>query len=120
MTVDTWRNYAKCFATSGEERRQLMSAHLSPTVVYRDPSTEVHGHDAFAEEMDRMQARFPGYTFEVFAVDAHHDRSVARWRLLDPDGNHLANGMSHAIHDGDGRLADITGFYPIAPGTGWR
>ncbi|HKS99365.1 MAG TPA: nuclear transport factor 2 family protein [Rugosimonospora sp.] len=118
MSIDTWRHYAKCFATSGDERERLMNAHLSPTVVYRDPNTEVHGHQAFAAEMTRTQAMFPGHTFEVFAVDAHHDRSVARWRLLDADGNHVANGLSHAIHDTDGRLSDITGFYPIAP-VGW-
>jgi hypothetical protein len=48
MSLETWRNYAKCFATSGDERQRLMAAHLSPTVVYRDPNTEVHGHEAFA------------------------------------------------------------------------
>jgi hypothetical protein len=70
--------------------------------------------------MTRMQAIFPGHTFEVFAVDAHHRHSVARWRLLDAHGNHIANGLSHAVHDADGRLADITGFYPVVPTAGWQ
>ena len=120
MSVDAWRGYAQCFATSGQERQRLMTAHLSPSVVYRDPNTEVHGYEAFAAEMTRTQAVFPGHTFEILAVDAHHRHSVARWRLLDVEGKHVANGLSHAVHDADGRLADITGFYPIAPVTDWR
>lgn len=120
MSIETWPNYARCFATSGEERRRLMAAHLSPDVVYRDPRTEVRGQQAFDAEMTRMQAMFPGHTFEVLAVDAHHAHSVARWRLLDADGNHIATGLSHAVHDTDGRLADITGFYPVAAVAGWN
>ena len=120
MSIDTWRNYARCFSTSDDERQRLMAAHLSPKVIYRDPNTEVHGHEAFAAEMTRMQTAFPGHTFEVFAVDAHHNHSMARWRLLDAEGNHVTNGLSHGIHDTDGRLADITGFYPIKPITGWQ
>ena len=120
MTIDTWRNYAKCFATTGDERQRLMTAHLSPDIVYRDPNTELRGHEAFAAEMTRMQAMFPDHTFEILAIDAHHRHSVARWRLLDPEGKHVTNGLSHAIHDTDGRLADITGYYPITTTTGWR
>jgi hypothetical protein len=120
MSIEIWRNYARCFATSGAERQSLMTTHLSPDVVYRDPRTELRGHEAFAAEMARMRAMFPGHTFEILAVDAHHGRSVARWRLLDAEGNHVTNGLSHAIHDTDGRLADITGYYPITAAAGWQ
>jgi predicted ester cyclase len=111
MTIETWRLYAQCWSQTQDERRAALSQHVTDDVRYRDPNTEVAGRDALAAYMAGFQHAFPGHCFEIREVVAHHDRSVAWWRQLDPCGHAVHDGVSFAAHDETGRLRDITGFF---------
>jgi hypothetical protein len=112
MHTDTWHAYAAAWSAPDEQRRALLDQHVGPQVAYRDPTIEVHGQDALSEYMHAFQQAYPRHRFAIVGVDAHHDRSLARWQLRDGDEAPVQDGVSHAIHDAEHRLVDITGFFP--------
>lgn len=114
MTTDIWHAYAAAWTAPSEQRRALLERHVSPQVAYRDPGAEVRGHDELAGYMEAFGQGFPGHRFAIVAVDAHHDRSLAHWQLRDPDDVAVQTGISHAVHDAEHRLSDITGFFAFA------
>lgn len=74
----------------------------------------MQGQDAFSDYMGAFQRGFPGFRFAIARVDAHHGRSLAHWHLVDGAGTPVQDGVSCAAHDDQGRLRDVTGFFPIA------
>jgi len=111
MTHDFWRSYASCWSAPDAQRTELLPQLTSADVSYRDPMTEVRGREAFSAYMKQFQNGYPGHRFDVERVDAHHDRSLARWQLIDPSGQPVQRGVSSAVHDEEGRLRDVTGFF---------
>ena len=59
----------------------------------------------------RFQRGFPGHSFRIRAVSAHHGRSLARWDQLDVAGNVVAPGISFATTTNDGRIQTVNGFF---------
>ncbi|GAA2866124.1 hypothetical protein Acy02nite_38840 [Actinoplanes cyaneus] len=113
MNTDIWHAYAAAWTAPAAERRTLLERHVSPEVAYRDPGIEVRGRDELAGYMHDFGQAMPGLRFAIVAVDAHHDRSLAHWEMRDPDDVAVQNGISHAAHDAEQRLTDITGFFPM-------
>jgi hypothetical protein len=111
---DTWHAYATAWSAAQPQRGDLLDRTVSPEVAYRDPTAEVQGRAGLSDYMSAFQQGFPGFRFAIMAVEAHHDRSLARWQLHAPDGTPVQDGISHAVHDAAHRLADIAGFFPIA------
>jgi hypothetical protein len=111
--LELWSNYAACWSAPATGRADTLSRWAAPDVTYRDPGTEVRGVEALSGYMTGFGTAFPGHRFEITSVDAHHDRSLARWRQLDPDGRPVASGIRAASHTDDGRLLDIAGYFPI-------
>lgn len=109
--LQQWQAYAACWSTADAAREAALARHVSAEVRYRDPMAEVSGLDAFGTYMAGFADAFPGHRFEIDTVDAHHGRSLARWRQVDPAGETVVHGTSLAVHDDAGNLADITGFF---------
>lgn len=118
MTAEQhWNEYAACWSTPTEARRERLTQHVTDDIAYRDPLSEViTGVDPLSGYMGGFQEMFPGHRFSIQRVFAHHDRSLAWWEQLDQNGELVADGMSAARHDEDGRLTDIVGFFPITDG----
>jgi hypothetical protein len=112
MTNELWATYAQCWSASGDDRARVLADVTASDVRYRDPQAEAHGRESLSAYMGQFQKGFPGHRFGITRVDAHHGRSLARWELLDPNGTAVQRGISYAVHDGEGRLAEITGFFP--------
>jgi hypothetical protein len=110
---DIWHAYASAWSAPQPHRDDLLDRNVGPEVSYRDPTAEVLGRAGLSDYMHAFQQGFPGFSFAIVAVDAHHDRSLARWQLHDPDGTPVQDGISHAVHDATRRLTDIAGFFPI-------
>jgi len=110
---DIWHAYATAWSAPQPHRDDLLDRNVGPEVTYRDPTVEVLGRGGLSDYMHAFQQGFPGYSFAIVAVDAHHDRSLAHWKLHDPDGTPVQDGISHAVHDASRRLTDIAGFFPI-------
>jgi len=106
-----WNDYASCWAAEPQERDCRLSHQVTDDVAYRDPGIEVAGRAALAGYMEGFRGSFPGNRFVIDHVDAHHERSLARWRQVDDAGTTVMTGASIARHAPDGRLADITGFF---------
>ena len=118
MTVENlWEQYAATWSLGDDRRQARLDGCVTPDVTYCDPNSVIDGHQALSEYMAAFQASVPGSSFEIRAVLAHHDRSLARWVLRGPDQETLQTGTSFASHAGDGRLQSITGFFD-SPGDG--
>jgi hypothetical protein len=115
MNVKLWQAYASCWSAPAAERETQLARLLVEEVRYRDPNAEVEGRGGLSKYMAGFQQALPGHRFEIRSVDAHHGRSLARWRQLDSSGTPVADGMSFAVHDEDGRFREVTGFFPVAP-----
>jgi len=108
-----WKNYASCWSADPATRHAALALVAVGDVAYRDPGTETSGLDELVGYMDGFAGAFPGHRFRIDEVTAHHGRSLARWAQVDPAGATVATGASMALHR-DGRLADVTGFFPLA------
>jgi AcrR family transcriptional regulator len=83
---DIWNAYATAWSAPRPHRDDLLDRNVGPEVTYRDPTAEVLGRGGLSDYMHAFQQVFPGYSFAIVAVDAHHDPSLARWQLRGPDG----------------------------------
>lgn len=109
-----WARYARIWSAEAPVRDAELPACLAPDVRYTDPNTSLQGHDALSQYMAGFQGSVPpGSAFEITGVRDHHARSLAFWRLVSPAGLTLQSGTSFAHHADDGRLQDITGFFPV-------
>ncbi|MBI3685791.1 MAG: nuclear transport factor 2 family protein [Actinobacteria bacterium] len=115
MYTEIWSAYASAWSAPEPQRHDLLDRHVCPDVAYRDPATEVRGRDALSTYMHSFQQGFPGHEFAIVSVESHHGRSLARWELRDHAGRPVQAGISHAVHDEQQRLADVTGFFAVPP-----
>ncbi|MFF1556009.1 nuclear transport factor 2 family protein [Streptomyces sp. NPDC058279] len=105
-----WDDYAACWSADPSIRRTELGAVVADDVTYRDPGAEVGGLTELDAYMNGFAGAFPGHRFRIDEVLDHHDRSLARWTQIDPDGGTFMTGVSSAVHR-DGLLADVTGFF---------
>jgi hypothetical protein len=105
-----WDDYAACWSTDPSIRLTALGAVAVDDVNYRDPATEVTGLAELDAYMGGFAGAFPGHRFRIDEVLDHHNRSLARWTQVGPDGETFMKGMSVAVHR-DGLLADVTGFF---------
>lgn len=111
-TKAVWERYVSAWnAASEAERRALFATTLSPDCVYRDPQTEARGWDELARWMAGFHAQMPGTRFEMETFSAHHDRSVARWRMVSAAGLALGSGISYGEYDAEQRLMAMNVFF---------
>lgn len=110
---DIWHAYATAWSAALPQRDDLLDRHVALEVAYRDPTAEVFGRGALSGYMHAFQQGFPGFRFAITAVETHHDRSLAHWKLHDADDVPVQDGISHAVHDATRRFTDITGFFPV-------
>lgn len=62
--------------------------------------------------MGGFQTSVPGGCFQITSVLSHHGRMLAHWILKGADGSALRSGASFALIAEDGRLRNISGFFP--------
>lgn len=112
----TWNTYQAAWASpSAEERRQQLSRSVADDAVYADPTDECHGQAELLAHMERSQQRYPGASFRNDKFLAHHDQALSWWTMRAANGSTLATGTSYARFGADGRLAQMTGFFNLAP-----
>jgi len=114
----TWERYAESWKVSGAAaKRALHETCLAPNCTYTDPLVVAQGRDALVEYMLEFHHQVPGGHFVTDHFLAHHDRGIARWRMVGGDGTTLSDGISYCEYDADGRLRAMTGFFE-PPGRG--
>ena len=81
-----------------------------------DPPMEARGHAGISDLAATLLSQFPGHRFErSTAVDTHHEFLRYGWRLLDPKGVAVLEGVDFVQFDVDGRIARIVGFFGSQP-----
>jgi hypothetical protein len=110
-----WQRYADLWSSTPAARAPELNACLSVACVYCDPNGEVRGRPALADYMEGFRQSMPGTRFCVATVAAHNARTLSEWALLAADGSVLQTGRSFAVHDEQGRLREITGFFDEQP-----
>lgn len=81
-----------------------------------EPPLEARGHQGISDLAATLQSQFPGHRFErSTAIDAHHQFLRYGWKLLDPNGAAVLEGMDAMELDVDGRIARVVGFFGAQP-----
>jgi predicted ester cyclase len=111
MTLEQWRRYAGIWSLDADRRERELAACVAGDVSYTDPNVSIAGLRAFSDYMAGFQRGFPGHSFHIRAVSAHHACSVARWDQLDAAGAVVAPGISFAESGSDGRIQRVRGFF---------
>jgi len=107
-----WERYVESWkVTSVAEKRRIYETCLAPSCVYTDPLTVATGWDELSNYMLDFHRQVPGAHFVTEYFLAHHERSIARWRMVRGDGRSLGEGTSYGEYDRDGKLLAMTGFF---------
>jgi hypothetical protein len=115
MTPDfLWQRYARIWSSAPAIRTTELEACLADGCSYCDINGRLEGRQALSDYMGGFQQSVKEGKFEIRSVIHHHDRMLAEWKLVSPDGAVLQTGRSFATVASDGRLADITGFFDAA------
>ena len=81
-----------------------------------DPPMEARGHAGISDLAATLLSQFPGHRFErSTAVDAHHEFARYGWRLVEPHGAAVLEGVDFLQLDVDGRIGRIVGFFGGQP-----
>jgi hypothetical protein len=111
---DTWETYVSAWRIpSVDEKRRILQQAVADSGEYRDPLAETKGHDQLIGYMVAFHEQAPGAYFTTTYFLAHHDRSVARWNMVDGEGNVLGDGITYGQYGGDGKLVAMTGFFEV-------
>jgi hypothetical protein len=112
----TWETYASAWKVpSAPAKAAALRASAVATCVYRDPLTRTDGHQALIDYMLDFHRQVPGGHFETTYFLSHHERSIARWNMVNDQGVVIGEGISYGEYDDHGKLVAMTGFFAVAP-----
>jgi hypothetical protein len=114
VLIDTW---LAAFCEPDAARRQAALRGLwNQEGRLVDPPLEARGHAAISDQAATLLTQFPGHRFQrSSAVDAHHQFARYGWRLIDPAGVAVLEGVDFMDLDVDGRIARVVGFFGEQP-----
>ena len=99
---------------SVQEKRALFERCLARECTYTDPLQVAQGWDALLAYMSEFQQQVPGGHFVTEYFATHHDKSIAKWKMLSADAVQIGEGTSYGEYDANGRLVAMTGFFETA------
>jgi hypothetical protein len=105
--------------TNGHERRQLLERCVSDDAELIDPTGRWQGVAGLSQRIANYHSAAPGTTVvPASGVDEHNGIERYAWRIVDPSGNELMEGLDVAERDTAGRLHRIVMFHgPLTAGT---
>jgi hypothetical protein len=110
-----WETYASAWkAAAADDKLAALRASVEPACVYRDPLTTAAGHGPLVDTMLGFHQQMPGAHFVTTYFLAHHDRSMARWNMVDGAGQVVGDGVSFGEYSDRGLLVAMTGFFEAA------
>ena len=96
------------------KRRVLLEKSWTENGTYTDPTVEVVGREALVMHIGAIHKQFAGNRIVLTSrVDKHHDRLRFTWAMVNPEGNHVTEGIDFGEIGSDGRLKRITGFFGL-------
>jgi hypothetical protein len=102
--------------TNADERRRLLQRSINDDAELVDPTGRWRGVAGFSERIGSYHASAPGtVVVSASGVDAHNDVERYAWKIVDPAGNEIMEGLDVAERDRDGRLLRILMFHGPLP-----
>jgi hypothetical protein len=102
--------------TDADERQQLLGRCLSDDVELIDPTGRWQGMAELSERIANYHSSAPGtMVVPASGVDEHNGIERYAWRIVDPSGNQLMEGLDIAERDTAGRLQRIVMFHGPLP-----
>jgi hypothetical protein len=94
---ETWETYVSAWRVpSTKEKQAALDAAVAEGCTYRDPLMETKGHAQLLSYMVDFHKQLPGGQFVTCYFLAHHDRSIARWNMVDAQGAVIGDGPATA------------------------
>lgn len=110
----TWDTYTAAWRADSEATRQDLLAHsVHPDCHYADPLVQAAGWPALTAYMRDLQQQIPGVHFVTQQFIAHHQKSMARWQMVDGQAQVLGEGVSFGEYTTEGMLLRMTGFFEV-------
>ena len=98
------------------KRQELLDKSWSEDGVYRDPTGEAAGKTAWMAHIAGFHASMPGHEMRLTSgASEHHGHIYFSWRLTNPQGEVVTDGVDFGTLDADGRIAQIVGFFGPPP-----
>jgi len=99
------------------QRTALLTSVWALEASYTDPRVHAASAQELLQHIAAMQARRPGArVVRTSAVDLHHDVARFAWRVEQPDGTALPEGLDVAFLAADGsKIQRIIGFFGPLP-----
>ena len=102
--------------TNADERRRLLQKCVSDDAELIDPTGRWRGFDGLSERIANYQAAAPGTAvMPSSGVDEHNGVERYAWKIVDPSGNELMEGLDVAERGPDGLLQRILMFHGPMP-----
>jgi hypothetical protein len=100
--------------TDPARRRELVEALYTTDSTYTDPNVDLRGPGEIDGFIAQTQEQFPGYTFTLGAVDAHHGQARFQWHGGPADEPDRYIGFDVIVSD-DGHIRSVYGFMDVVP-----
>lgn len=111
---EVWESYVESWKVQTiADKQRLFDKCLSPECVYTDPLTVAKGWNELSTYMVGFHGQIPGGHFVTEQFITHHDRSIARWRMVNSEGVKIGEGVSYGEYGTDGKLIAMTGFFEV-------
>lgn len=104
-------------ASTAEERRRHLEKSLTDDCELIEPRGRFTGRLAILDRITGFSERFPGARVDITTnIDEHHGVGRYGWRIVDPNGRELLEGIDVVERDVDGRLRKVVMFFgPLEP-----
>lgn len=99
-----------------DARREILARLWTDDCLVINPDACVRGRDALNAHITNIRAGFGGTPIVCRPADGHSGMLRFVWRIVDPGGELLAEGMNFGEQAPDGRLRKLVVFYGVTPG----
>ena len=102
--------------TDARERGNFLRRSLTEDAQLVDPLGRWHGVDGVSNRIAQYHSTAPGTKVVLGSgVDAHNDVERYAWKIVDPTGSEIMEGLDVTQRDPDGRLSRIVMFHGPLP-----
>lgn len=102
--------------TNADKRRQLLGQCLSGDPELIDPTGRWQGIAGLSDRIGNYHSSVPGTTVvPASGVDEHNGIERYAWKIVDPSGDELMQGLDIVQRDTAGRLQRIVMFHGPLP-----
>jgi hypothetical protein len=102
--------------TDADQRQQLLGQCLSDEAELIDPTGRWQGINGLSVRIANYHSSAPGTAVvSASGVDEHNGIERYAWKIVDPSGNELMEGLDIAERDSAGRLQRIVMFHGPLP-----